>query len=100
MGEVKPTTRRVAPLMIPLQSTHDAINAHGGLNLIGKLIAKFCPLDRLFAPESKQRSDAFSLADALRTQIGLLAMGRSQYEDIESFRRTEASPGFESFAQS
>jgi hypothetical protein len=90
--------------MIPLQQTHDAINAHGGLNLIGKLIAKFCPLDRLFAPERRQRSDAFPLSDALKTQLGLIAMGRCQYEDIESFRpaadATDAIPGQESFAQS
>jgi hypothetical protein len=90
--------------MIPLQQTNDAINAHGGLNLIGKLIAKFCPLDRLFAPERRQRSDAFPLSDALKTQLGLIAMGRCQYEDIESFRpaadATDAIPGQESFAQS
>ena len=88
--------------MIPRQQTNDAINAHGGLNLIGKLIAKFCPLDALFAPARKERSDKFSLADALKSQLGLLAMGRSQYEDIESFRQAPGStqPGQESFAQS
>ena len=90
--------------MIPLQQTNDAINAHGGLNLIGKLIAKFCPIDRLFAPQRKERSDKFTLSDAIKTQLGLLAMGRSQYEDIESFRtaphEAEISAGQESFAQS
>lgn len=93
--------------MIPLEQTNDAINSHGGLNLIGKLIAKFCPLDFLFAPAPtarKERSDKFSLADALRTQLGLLTMGRSQYEDIESFRQAPQSAageaGQESFAQS
>lgn len=90
--------------MIPLQQTDDSINAHGGLNLIGKLIAKFCPLDRLFAPERKVRSDKFSMSDVIKTQLGLLSMGRSQYEDIESFRtnpeQAEAKAGQESFAQS
>jgi hypothetical protein len=56
--------------MIPLQQTNDAINAHGGLNLIGKLIAKFCPLDRLFAAQRKERSDKFTMIDAVKTQLG------------------------------
>lgn len=91
--------------MIPLQQTNDAINAHGGLNLIGKLIAKFCPLDRLFAPERRERSDKFSMCDAIKTQLGLLAMGRTEYDDIESFRAAPqqqalANAGLESFAQS
>jgi hypothetical protein len=89
--------------MIPLQQTDDAINAHGGLNLIGKLIAKFCPLDVHFAPAPsarRERSDKFSLVDALKSQLGLLAMGRSQYEDIESFRQAGTVAGQESFAQS
>lgn len=101
-GEAK--THRVATQMITLQQTHDAINAHGGLNLIGKLIAKFCPLDTLFAAQRKERSDKFSMGDVLRTKLGLLSMGRSQYEDIESFRAAPdadaTSAGQESFAQS
>ena len=44
--------------MIFLQKTDHAINAHGGLNLIGKLIAKFHPLDRLFAAQRKERRDS------------------------------------------
>ena len=90
--------------MIQLEQTNDSINAHGGLNLIGKLITKFCPLDALFAPLRKERSDKFSLGDVIRTQLGLLSMGRSQYEDIESFRQSseeaKAKAGQESFAQS
>ena len=101
-GEAK--THKVATQMIFLQKTDHAINAHGGLNLIGKLIAKFCPLERLFAPLRKERSDKFSMCDALKTQLGLISMGRCQYEDIESFRATpdqaKANAGQESFAQS
>lgn len=90
--------------MIPLQQTNDSVNSHGGLNLVGKLIAKFCPLDKLFTPQKKERSDKFSLIDAIRSQIGLIAMGRTQYEDIESFRESnedgKTKTGQESFAQS
>ena len=103
--------------MIPLHQTNDRINAQGGLALIGKLIAKLCPLGRLFRPKAKaaddaatpgarprkERSDKLSDVDLLKTQIGLLAMGRSQYEDIESFRETPPqAPGGrrpENFAQ-
>jgi hypothetical protein len=89
--------------MITLQQTNDKINAQGGLALIGKLISKLCPLGKLFAPEAKQRRDKLSDEDLLKTQIGLLSMGRSQYDDIESFREgtdAERTGGpLESFAQ-
>jgi Transposase DDE domain group 1 len=101
--------------MITLHQTNDTINAQGGLALIGKLIAKLCPLERLFAPavklagsakSRKVRSDKLSDVDLIKTQIGLYSMGRSQYEDIESFRDIAPAesgvPGkrrLESFAQ-
>ena len=40
--------------MIQPEQTDDSINAQGGLNLIGKLNTKFCPLEALFAPLRKE----------------------------------------------
>lgn len=85
--------------MITLALTEDRINAQGGLTIIGKLVQRFCGLRSRFAAPADKRADRLSDADILTAQIGLLAQGRSHYDDIELFRNA-ADARDESFAQS
>ena len=87
--------------MTTLALTHDAINAQGGLPLIGTLIEKFSGLRRSFGSDPTRRSDRLSDADILISQLGLLVQGRSHYDDIELFRQPEAeTQSSEHFARS
>jgi Transposase DDE domain group 1 len=88
--------------MITLALTDDRINAQGGLNLIGKLLSRFCGFAERFPINAAHRSDRLCDADVLASSVGLLVQGRPHYEDIEFFRQPEqqARGLGESFARS
>lgn len=84
-----------------LALTNERINAQGGLNLIGKLLKKACPIKELFPASSGHRSDRLSDGDILTSMIGLLTQRRTHYEDIELFRQPEKKhKHLENFASS
>ena len=76
--------------MIKLSLTNEKINAQGGLNLIGSILAHFTPLKKLFPIGKNTRADKISDADILTTQIGLISQARIHYEDVELYRQDEA----------
>ena len=72
--------------MTSVSTTSDKINTHGGLGLVGKLLGRFCRLGELFPRDPARRSDHTPDAGILTSLIGLLAMGRTHFSDIELFR--------------
>lgn len=74
-----------------LRLTDEKINSHGGLPLAGKLLARSGRLAELFKEPAGARADRITDADILRSQIGLLAQGRTHYDDIELFRHDQGA---------
>jgi hypothetical protein len=72
--------------MISIAQTQERINAQGGLQLIGKLIKKVCPLQRAFPRREGQHADTLCDADLIKTQIGLIASGHPHTDDVASVR--------------
>ena len=73
-----------------LSLTNERINAQGGLNLTGSILSLHTPIASLFDPQTPVRSDKISDVDILTTQIGLLSLGRTHFEDVELYRQDEA----------
>jgi len=72
-----------------VQQTTEKINANGGLTLVGRLL-KRCNLKK----QSKKlmntkRTPVFSDHDVIQAYLGLLAMGKTAYEDIAMFKENK-----------
>jgi hypothetical protein len=72
--------------MIRIAQSQERINSQGGLQLVGKLTAELCPMEKFFPRREGQHRDALSDAELIKTQIGLFATAHSHYDDIETLR--------------
>ena len=63
--------------------------SHAGLGLIGMALERYTDLAADAAAVSALRSDAIGHRDILASYIGLICLGKSDFEAIEGFRRDE-----------
>jgi len=78
--------------MIKVERTHERVNGNGGQVLVGALLNRF---------GFDGGADAFEVGDrlyrwlpnssCLRAYVGLLAEGRTAFEEIEAFREDDFS---------
>ena len=69
------------------QSKDEFYTSHSGLALIGLSLNRFTELPRHLSRVSKLRSDATAHADVLRSYLGLLCLGKSDFAAIEGVRQ-------------
>jgi hypothetical protein len=71
------------------QSDDEIYTSHSGLALAGLCMNKYGNLSRVIGRKMKNSGNLISDADILRSYIGLLCIGKSDYEAISSMREDE-----------
>jgi len=71
------------------QSDEEFYTSHSGLALVGLCINRYSDLSRVVGRSIKQRRHVISHADLLRNYLGLLCLGKSDYEAITAMRDDE-----------
>jgi len=71
------------------QSDDELYTSHSGLALAGLCMNKYGNLSRVIGRKMKNTGNLISDADILRSYIGLLCIGKSDYEAISSMREDE-----------
>jgi hypothetical protein len=71
------------------QSDDEIYTSHSGLALAGLCMNKYGNLSRVIGRKMKNSDNLISDADILRSYIGLLCIGKSDYEAISSMREDE-----------
>lgn len=66
------------------QSQTETYTAQGGLLLVGQCLNKYAKLEEISAPFGQ--GGVVSNADIIRTSVGLLAQGKSDFEAVENVR--------------
>lgn len=68
------------------QSNDEFYTSHSGLALVGLCINKLSEMSRTIGRKVKQRTNVISHADLLRSYLGLLCLGKSDYEAVTAMR--------------
>jgi len=69
------------------QSDHEFYTSHSGLALVGLCINKFSEMSRIIGRKIKKRANVISHADLLSSYLGLLCLGKSDYEAMTAMRQ-------------
>jgi len=69
------------------KSRDEFYTSHSGTALIGLCLNRYSSLTKLLAGVSKLKKGAISHADVVRSYIGLLCLGKSDFAAIEGFRQ-------------
>lgn len=69
------------------KSKDEFYTSHSGIALIGLCLNRYTSLAKLLAGVSKLKKGAISHADVVRSYIGLLCLGKSDFAAIEGFRQ-------------
>jgi len=69
------------------KSRDEFYTSHSGAALIGLCLNRYTPAAKLLAGVSKLKKGAISHADVVRSYIGLLCLGKSDFAAIEGFRQ-------------
>ena len=76
------------PQQIQIKQGMEMLASHGGLLLIGRLLKSLKLSEYLQAiPDVRCRKPDFSHADIIHTMIGLIAIGKPDFDAVEYFRR-------------
>ena len=68
------------------QSNDEFYTSHSGLALVGLCINKLGEMSRTVGRRNKEHADVISGADLLRSYLGLLCLGKSDYEAVTPMR--------------
>jgi len=68
------------------QSNDEFYTSHSGLALVGLCINKFSEMSRTVGRKIKEHANVISDADLLRSYLGLLCLGKSDYEAVTPVR--------------
>ncbi len=71
------------------QSDDEFYTSHSGLALVGLCINRFSKLSQVIGRTMEQRGNIISHTDLLRSYLGLLCLGKSDYEAITSMREDD-----------
>lgn len=69
------------------KSEDEFYTSHSGMSLIGLCLNRFCSLAKRLGSVSSLKKGAISHADVVRSYIGLLCLGKSDFAAIEAFRQ-------------
>jgi len=69
------------------QSEDEFYTSHSGTALIGLCLNSYTPITKLLKGVSKLKQGAIAHADVVRSYIGLLCLGKSDFTAIEGFRQ-------------
>ena len=73
-----------------IQQSNENLTSHSGLALIGELVKRSALAQTIDAIKSlSYKAGAFSDSDIVTSMIGLLSMGKTDFDDIEQFRDDE-----------
>ena len=68
------------------QSDDEFYTSHSGLALVGLCINRYSDLARVTSSRMEKRGNVISHTDLLRSYLGLLSLGKSDYEAITGMR--------------
>ena len=71
------------------QSNDKFYTSHSGLALAGLCINRYSDLSRVVGRKMENSNNIISHADLLRSYLGLLCLGKSDYEAITSMRKDD-----------
>jgi len=71
------------------QSDNEFYTSHSGLALVGLCINRFSGLQQQVARKMTSQQATISHADIVRSMLGLLCLGKSDYEAISGKRNDE-----------
>lgn len=71
------------------QSNEEFYTSHSGLALVGLCINRYSDMARMIKRKMEKKSNVISHTDLLRSYLGLLCLGKSDYEAISSMRDDE-----------
>jgi hypothetical protein len=69
------------------KSEEEFYSSHSGLALVGLCLNRFTSLTKRLGQLGALKKGAISHADVLRSYIGLLCLGKSDFEAISGFRQ-------------
>ena len=69
------------------KSDDEFYSSHSGLALIGLCMNRFASLRKQLAGMSPLKNGAISHADVVRSYLGLLCLGKSDFAAVEGFRQ-------------
>ena len=71
------------------QSNDEFYTSHSGMALAGQCINRYSDLSRVVGRKMKKNSNLISHSDLLRSYLGLLCLGKSDYEAVTAMRNDD-----------
>ena len=73
-----------------IELTDEAISSNSGLAIVGQVLdsAEFCRTIKLLKHDDSAKD--FKNIDIIKTYLGMLSLGKNNYEDVDNFKNCQS----------